>query len=217
MDNNEPTTVTVSGTGRAAAKPDIARLTIGISVTHSTVPESFDTLARYSNSLTDSLHAHGISGADLATTGLSVHPQTHWLEGGRQETSGFTASTTFRVVVRDLDPASANSPASVIATCVSACGDAIRVDNVEFDLEDRTILASLARESAWAAAESKARQFAGLTAKNLADTLEIIEGVDQIGPVRGVYAAARADSAPLAVEHGEIEETISIRVRWSMA
>ena len=216
-DHSDSSTVTVNGTGSATAAPDIARVSIGLSVTHPAVEDAFDALTRHSTTLTETLRAHDIRGADLVTTGLSVHPQTQWVDGGRSETTGFTASTTFRVVVRDLDPSSATSPASVITACVSAAGDAIRLDSLEFDLEDRTELAERARETAWTAARSKAVHLAGLAQKNLVDTLEITEGVDQMIPVRGVFAAARADSAPLAVEHGEIEETISIRVRWSMA
>ncbi|ROZ46100.1 DUF541 domain-containing protein [Rhodococcus sp. WS3] len=216
-EQSDATSVTVSGIGRATATPDIARLSIGISVTDPAVADAFGALARHSTALTDVLHAHGIRGADLVTTGLSIHPQTQWVDGGRAETTGFTASTTFRIVVRELIANSSHSPAAVIADCVSASGDAIRLDSVAFDLEDRTALAELARESAWASAQSKAAQFAALARKNLVDTLEIVEGADQMVPVHGVFAAARADSAPLAVEHGEIEETISIRVRWSMA
>jgi len=36
-------------------------------------------------------------------------------------------------------------------------------------------------------------------------------------PMRGRVAAMKADSAPIAVERGEIEESISVRVRWAMA
>ncbi|OYD69757.1 SIMPL domain-containing protein [Rhodococcus sp. OK302] len=214
--STEPASVTVTASARATATPDIARLTIGVSETHLTVADAVDALARHSAALTEALHNRGVAGPDLVTTGLSVHPQSQWVDGGRQETTGFTASTTFRVVLRDLAPDAAGSPAAVITACVAAGGDAIRLDSLEFDLEDRTDLAVHARESAWTAALSKARQFADLAQKNLVDVLEITEGVDQMSPVRGLISAARAVSTPIAVEHGEIEETISVRVRWSL-
>ena len=211
---SEPSTVTVTGTATATAVPDIVRLTIGVSVTQTAVSDAFDAVARLSTALTETLHARGVRGADLTTAGLSVHPQTHWSDGGRQETTGFTASTTFRVVLRELEPEAANSPAAVIAACVSVGGDAIRLDGLEFDLDDRSDLATRARELAWTAAESKARQFADLADKDL---VEVLEDFDQIVPMRGRVAAMKADSAPIAVERGEIEESISVRVRWAMA
>ncbi|MCJ0896291.1 SIMPL domain-containing protein [Rhodococcus sp. ARC_M13] len=214
---SEPSTVTVTGTATATAVPDIVRLTIGVSVTQTAVSDAFDAVARLSTALTETLHARGVRGADLTTAGLSVHPQTHWSDGGRQETTGFTASTTFRVVLRELEPEAANSPASVIAACVSVGGDAIRLDGLEFDLDDRSDLATKARELAWTAAESKARQFADLADKDLVEVLEVLEDFDQIVPMRGRVAAMKADSAPIAVERGEIEESISVRVRWAMA
>lgn len=107
---SEPSTVTVTGTATATAVPDIVRLTIGVSVTQTAVSDAFDAVARLSTALTETLHARGVRGADLTTAGLSVHPQTHWSDGGRQETTGFTASTTFRVVLRELEPEAANSP-----------------------------------------------------------------------------------------------------------
>ncbi len=97
---SEPSTVTVTGTATATAVPDIVRLTIGVSVTQTAVSDAFDAVARLSTALTETLHARGVRGADLTTAGLSVHPQTQWSDGGRQETTGFTASTTFRVVLR---------------------------------------------------------------------------------------------------------------------
>jgi len=126
-------------------------------------------------------------------------------------------STAFRVVLRELEPEAANSPAAVIAACVSVGGDAIRLDGLEFDLDDRSDLATKARELAWTAAESKARQFADLADKDLVEVLEVLEDFDQIVPMRGRVAAMKADSAPIAVERGEIEESISVRVRWAMA
>ena len=214
---SEPSTVTVTGTATATAVPDIVRLTIGVSVTQTAVSDAFDAVARLSTALTETLHARGVRGADLTTAGLSVHPQTQWSDGGRQETTGFTASTTFRVVLRELEPEAANSPAAVIAACVSVGGDAIRLDGLEFDLDDRSDLATRARELAWTAAESKARQFADLADKDLVEVLEGLEDFDQIVPMRGRVAAMKADSAPIAVERGEIEESISVRVRWAMA
>ena len=214
---SEPSTVTVTGTATATAVPDIVRLTIGVSVTQTAVSDAFDAVARLSTALTETLHARGVRGADLTTAGLSVHPQTHWSDGGRQETTGFTASTTFRVVLRELEPEAANSPAAVIAACVSVGGDAIRLDGLEFDLDDRSDLATRARELAWTAAESKARQFADLADKDLVEVLAVIVDFDQIVPMRGRVAAMKADSAPIAVERGEIEESISVRVRWAMA
>lgn len=214
---SEPSTVTVTGTATATAVPDIVRLTIGVSVTQTAVSDAFDAVARLSTALTETLHARGVRGADLTTAGLSVHPQTHWSDGGRQETTGFTASTTFRVVLRELEPEAANSPAAVIAACVSVGGDAIRLDGLEFDLDDRSDLATRARELAWTAAESKARQFADLADKDLVEVLEVLEDFDQIVPMCGRVAAMKADSAPIAVERGEIEESISVRVRWAMA
>ncbi|MGM5066183.1 SIMPL domain-containing protein [Rhodococcus qingshengii] len=214
---SEPSTVTVTGTAAATAVPDIVRLTIGVSVTQTAVSDAFDAVARLSTALTETLHARGVRGADLTTAGLSVHPQTQWSDGGRQETTGFTASTTFRVVLRELEPEAANSPAAVIAACVSVGGDAIRLDGLEFDLDDRSDLATRARELAWTAAESKARQFADLADKDLVEVLEVLEDFDQIVPMRGRVAAMKADSAPIAVERGEIEESISVRVRWAMA
>ncbi|MDF3319362.1 SIMPL domain-containing protein [Rhodococcus sp. C3V] len=214
---SEPSTVMVTGTATATAVPDIVRLTIGVSVTQTAVSAAFDAVARLSTALTETLHARGVRGADLTTAGLSVHPQTHWSDGGRQETTGFTASTTFRVVLRELEPEAANSPAAVIAACVSVGGDAIRLDGLEFDLDDRSDLATKARELAWTAAESKARQFADLADKDLVEVLEVLEDFDQIVPMRGRVAAMKADSAPIAVERGEVEESISVRVRWAMA
>ncbi|MGC0363762.1 uncharacterized protein YggE [Rhodococcus sp. 27YEA15] len=211
-------TVTVVGSATVSAVPDLASLTIGVSVTDSSISSAFDAVTRVSNALTGTLHSRGISGEDVRSSGLSAHPQTRWTDSGVNEHVGFTVSTTYRVVLRDLAPDSPNSVGAVITECVVVGGDAVTVDGLEFDLEDRSELTRQARDAAWARARSTAQQYADLAGMTLRGALDVVEDSAQIVPVRAVTAAAmKSDTVGPTVERGKVEESVSVRVRFSLA
>ncbi|RZL76988.1 MAG: DUF541 domain-containing protein [Rhodococcus sp. (in: high G+C Gram-positive bacteria)] len=210
--------VTVRGSGIVSAVPDLVRAAVTVTATRPAVAAAFEAVARSTTAVTDVLRGHGISGPDLATTGLSVHSETTWTEGRGSEVTGYTAATTLQITVRadDADGPSGASPAQVVAACVAAGGDDIRLGGLEFDFSDPAALTATARERAWADALTKAEQYASLSHRALGEVREITEvDTGDVSPRPVVKAFAAADS-PIAVERGEKPTRVDVRVRWRL-
>ncbi|MFC9549493.1 SIMPL domain-containing protein [Rhodococcus sp. NPDC056960] len=207
--------VTVRGSGIVSAVPDLVRATVTVTATRPAVAAAFEAVSRSTTAVTAVLQGHGVSGPDLATTGLSVHSETSWTEGRGSEVTGYTAATTLQITVR-ADGASAASPAQVVADCVGAGGDDIRLGGLEFDFSDPAVLTATARERAWADALAKAEQYASLSHRALGEVLEISEvDTGEVSPRPAVKALAAADS-PVPVERGEKPTRVDVRVRWRL-
>ncbi|EID80928.1 MULTISPECIES: SIMPL domain-containing protein [Rhodococcus] len=207
--------VTVRGSGIVSAVPDLVRATVTVTATRPAVADAFEAVARSTTAVTDTLRGYGVSGPDLATTGLSVHSETTWTEGRGSEVTGYTAATTLQITVREAG-AAASSPAQVVAACVGAGGDDIRLGGLEFDFADPAALTATARDRAWADALAKAEQYASLSRRVLGEVLDIAEvDIGDVSPRPVAKAFAAADS-PIAVERGEKPTRVDVRVRWRL-
>jgi len=207
--------VTVRGSGIVSAVPDLVRASVTVTATRPAVADAFEAVARSTTAVTDTLRGYGVSGPDLATTGLSVHSETTWAEGRGNEVTGYTAATTLQITDRAAG-ASAPSPAQVVAACVGAGGDDIRLGGLEFDFSDPAALTATARERAWADALGKAEQYASLSGSALGEVLDIAEvDIGEVSPRPVAKAFAAADSA-IAVERGEKPTRVDVRVRWRL-
>lgn len=208
--------VTVRGSGIVSAVPDLVRVAVTVTATRPAVADAFEAVARTTTAVTDTLRGYGVSGPDLATTGLSVHSETTWTEGPGNEVTGYTAATTLQITARTVG-ASAPSPAQVVAACVGAGGDDIRLGGLEFDFSDPAALTATARERAWADALGKAQQYASLSGRALGEVLDIAEVDVGDGSPRPVAKAFAAVDSAIDVERGEKPTRVDVRVRWRLA
>jgi hypothetical protein len=164
-------TISVSGTGKILLAPDVADVTLGVTVQRNTVGAARDDAAQIMQAVIAALHALGIADADIKTTTLYVSPVYDY--SGQQRITGYQVSNMIAVHVRDLADL-----AGVIDDSVSA--GVTDVQGVTFDVADR------------AAAERSAREAAVRDARARADTLAATAGVT----ITGVASIAETTSAP---------------------
>jgi hypothetical protein len=164
-------TISVSGTGKILLAPDVADVTLGVTVQRNTVGAARDDAAQIMQAVIAALHALGIADADIKTTTLYVSPVYDY--SGQQRITGYQVSNIIAVHVRDLADL-----AGVIDDSVSA--GVTDVQGVTFDVADR------------AAAERSAREAAVRDARARADTLAATAGVT----ITGVASIAETTSAP---------------------
>ena len=94
--------ITVAGRGEVHAKPDVARLTLGVQTgVQPNAKEALEILSRKFNAIVAAVKAIGVKDDDVKTTNLSLSPQYDYLEG-RQVLRGFAASESIEVKIRDL-------------------------------------------------------------------------------------------------------------------
>lgn len=83
-----PATVSVSGTGRAAAAPDLAILSVGVEATRKTAKEAMAAQNTAAKALLDVLHKQGIEDRDIRTDSLSLSPVYTQSPEGRARSPG---------------------------------------------------------------------------------------------------------------------------------
>ncbi|AQA20904.1 hypothetical protein BTZ20_2564 [Rhodococcus sp. MTM3W5.2] len=140
-----------------------------------------------------------------------MHADTVWQENQGQQVVGYIASTALSVTLRDL-----SDPGRVIADCVGAGGDDVRLGGLELGIADQAGLLSQARDAAFADALAKATQYAGLSGRELGKVVEVSEDVDSPPMPRPMVRAMKASADAMPIERGETELSATVRVRWTL-
>lgn len=142
--------LTVSGTGRVTATPDIAKADLSIVVERSTAAAAQDEANRKSNAVVNYLKGAGISEEDIRTSSYDIFPQYDYTSG-RGVIRGYSVTQTLEVKIRDLDKAD-----TVLDGVVDAGVN--QVNNFRFEIDDPEALKAEAREKAIDDAHEKAEE-----------------------------------------------------------
>ena len=204
-------TVTVTGCGTAEAAPDLLTLSIGVECRRNTAGDAYAAAGAASAAVTGALSGRGVQSRDIRTSGLNVRADVVWQEGRGQQVTGYIASSTLSVRLRDLAAGSA-----VIAAAVEAGGNDVRLDGVQLGFADTAAILALARENAWADARTAAAQLAGLADAELGEVISVRQQPVPSAPVPvgGMQRAFAADS--VAVEAGDLSVSASVTVEWEL-
>ncbi|MFX0580799.1 SIMPL domain-containing protein [Nocardia nepalensis] len=215
-------TVTTFGYGTARATPDLMRVTISIETRASKVALAYGQAGERVAAVTDSLRSDGVPGTDIATSGLTVRTETVWLEGGGSKITGYVATTDLTVVLRDIGETADPGPATIIANCVDAGGDDVRLGGLNLGFADQEGLLTRARDAAWDNALAKAQQYAGRAGGTLGSVVEITENTTSAAPAAPRLMAMSAPmnegygGASVPVELGESEISATVRATWQL-
>lgn len=216
-DSDEPVdeqrSVTVVGTGQVSGVPDTLRADIGVESTARDVTTALNETSAKVTAVTDAVVAAGVERKDIATRQVSVSPQySSPAPGGSSQISGYVATNSVRITIRDISKAS-----QVLAAAATAGGDATRISNVSFAIDDNSELLDQAREEAFDDARSSAEQYASLAGDSLGKVLTIKETTSgQEQPASpGAYDRGVA-AAPVPLEPGEQELTFTVTVTFAL-
>ena len=203
--------ISVSGRGIAVAAPDIASLSLGVSILRDSARQARDDAASLVTDLIASLEDNGIADEDYHTSLFSIAPEIDYRSDGQQVIRGYRVTSSLAVTVRDLD-----SVGKVIDDAVEAVGDPIRVQGVTFSIEDPAALQSEARAVAMADAKTKAEELAALAEVDIGKPIAISES--SAGGVPPVFfgTADLAQSAETPISPGQLEIIVSVQVSYAI-
>ena len=197
----------VSGSGEVKAKPDMARINVGVV----TDAESAETAVSDNNQamqeLMQQLKKHEIADKDVQTSSFNVSPiyDRERPRGERTDVAGYRVSNQVQIVVRDLP-----AMGSILDGVVNA--GANRIHGIGFMVSEQESLMDKARRQAVHDAHRKAELMAETAGAKLGRVLEINE--DSTGGPRPVeYQAARsaaADSVPVASGQQTLRAKVSL-------
>jgi uncharacterized protein len=215
-DGGQQRGVWVNGEGKVTVVPDIALLSVGIEVQAASVDAAQRQASEAMDAVMKALKSGGVSDRDIKTQRFSIQSiYSSVVKDGvrRQEITGYQVSNMVSVKIRAIDKAGA-----IIDAAARAGGDAARINNVSFTVEDPSKYLNEAREKALREAMAKAGQIAEVTGISLGKPVSITESGGFFPIMRSFeLKAAAPDGAPSTpISPGETEITLNVQMVFSI-
>ncbi len=211
--NGQQTGIWVSGNGKVIVTPDVANLSLGIQVEAVSLNEANQQAATAMDAVINALKSQGVDDKDIKTQGFNVYPVYEYdKDNNRSYIRGYQVSNTIEVKVRNIENAG-----DVIDAAISAGGNAIRINNIYFNIDDISQAQDDARELALLDAKTKAEQIARVTGISLGKVSFVSEtssgGARVEAPSFDNKAGAEISTPILP---GETDVTVTVQVIYSI-
>ncbi|MDP2260785.1 MAG: SIMPL domain-containing protein [Caulobacter sp.] len=205
------TTLNLSAYGEVRQRPDQATISLGVTTEAPTAAEAMRLNAVKMNQVIAALKKGGIGDRDIQTSGLNLNPQYVYVENQPPRLSGYQASNTVTVVVRDLGKLGQAVDATVNA-------GATNIGGISFGLQDASAAEDAARLEAAKALQARAELYARAMGYRVARLVTFSEGGGYSAPPpMPVYAMARMDKAESTpVEAGEMKVRIDVSATFEL-
>ena len=211
---NQQEGISVSGSGKVSAVPDVALLRLGIEAQESSVALAQEKAKGAMDAVKSALTGNNIAEKDIQTEYFNIQKVTRWDEKqGNEVVIGYRVTNIVTAKVRDI-----NQVGAVIDAVATAGGDLTRIDSVGFSVEDPSTYYAEARAEAVADAVAKAGQLAELAGVKLGKPLYITESMIYPTSIYRGYAEAAAPMAGMetSISPGEMEITMNIQVTYEI-
>lgn len=203
--------IAVTGEGQLAVAPDQAMITLGVSKEAADADAAMGAVSKEMAAVVAALRGAGIDPADLQTRQISLQPI--WSSTGslvsssERKITGFSASNTLALKVRDLDRL------GPVLDLVLKAG-ANQFQGLSFGVADLAGLKDQMRDAAVADGIRKARQLAEASQMVLGP-VRMISDHDQ-GGGRPMMAMEMARSSAMPVEAGELRFSHSVQMVFDL-
>lgn len=192
------TLLTVAASAEARRVPDIATLSAGVVTqaadANSALRQNADAMAK----VVAAVRAAGIAERDVQTAGVNLNPQYRYAENQPPVITGYQASNTVTMVVRDI------GKLGRILDALVATG-ANQVNGPSFDVDDKESAYDEARRDALQKARERAQMYAkslGLRVRRIV-SIDETAGHDMPRPFVRMEAKAMAADASTPISPGE--------------
>lgn len=169
VDDGKYGVIEVSGVGVATGVPDLASLSLGVSVTAESVSVARNEAAETVQAVVDALVGQSIRTEDIATVRFTIHPEYDYVQG-EERFKGYRVFNMMQVIVRDIEAVGPTIDASI-----DAGGDNIVFNGLDFSFSDIKALQRQARAVAIRDMSAKAAQMAEVTGRELGDLKKVAE------------------------------------------
>lgn len=196
-----PPSITTRGVGTVRGAPDTMTVVLAVQTrARSAAAALRDNTARC-NGLLGALRGHGVADADLRTSGLSISPTAD--QNGA--ITGYEVDNEVTATLHDLGGAG-----DVLDAAAQAAGDAARIRQVSFALDDDAQPRAQARADAVRQAVTQAHQLADAAGVSLGPVLSVTEVPDGAPPVPADTRSAAEAAVP--IEPGTQEVSVAVEV-----
>lgn len=201
-------TISVTGTGKVAAPPDMATIQTGVVTQADTARAALAANNEAMRKILDVLQQHGIADKDVQTSNFNVHPVYRQDPQRRHEpeVTGYRVQNQVRVKVRNLPKLG-----DVLDALVEAGSN--QVSGISFDVDDSSGILNQARSRAIADAKTRAQVYAQAAGVKMGRVLAISEQPPQMPrpmPMRMAMQAEAAASVPVATGEQDFQVTVYV-------
>lgn len=207
-----PRSVTVTGAGAATLSPDIAYIYIGVHTDALAAAEAVSQNSAKTEMLVKAIQQAGVAAADIRTTNFSIYSSPQYGPDGQPTgQTTYAVDNTVYVTVRDLA-----GLGKLLDQAVQA--GANNINNIQFDVADKTQAMSEARKSAVAAAKKQAEELAAAAGVTLGDLQTIISSDSVPAPIfdaRGMGGGGVAASA-VPINPGALQLTVTVTLTYEI-
>lgn len=222
-------TITVEGTGRSAAVPDVARITFTVTESAKTVAEAQDAATKKSDAALNAVSEKGVEDKDVKTVAYTISPKYEYQQpiacapgmacpammvSGTPRIVGYDVSQSVEVTVRD------TTMAGDILEALGGLG-VQNISGPNFMVDDDSGVKSEARAEAIEDAEKKAKELAKELGVHLGKVVSFSENgsgypmpYTSVANKGGVAMDAMREAPSLPV--GENETNVSVMITYEI-
>jgi len=201
--------IVAQATGTISGTPDVVTVVIGVQTQSASAQTALDDNNKRAADVIAVLKESGVAPADLQTSQLSVNPS--YDEKG-QLITGYQVTNMVTAKLRDISTAGA-----VIDAAGKTAGDAVRVQQLSFSIDDDSALRAQARADAVKRAQAQAKQMADAAGIQLGAIRSITETPVAMPAVYPSMAAADSAAGSVPIEPGSQELSVVVQVVYAIA
>ena len=171
--------ISVSGTGKVTAVPDVAVISLGVVTQGKDAKEAQSVAAEKINKITAFVKSLGVAKEDIATSQSSLNPRYDY-QGGQSTIVGFDSNQMVTVKVRGIDK-NADTASKILAGAVD--NGANQVYGSQYTIDDPDNLKQEARKQAIEKAKQKAQELASAAGIKLGKVVSVQDGEGSYSPM----------------------------------
>ncbi len=204
-------TLAVTGTGTASAKPDVLTVVVDVSVTGATASGALSDDNAKSASVISTLTRGGVAVRDVQTSNDTLQPR--YGEGNPPPVVGYQVTNTITAKLRRFSTAGA-----LVDAVVGAAGDAARLDSLTFSLSDQRQLQDRARGAAVDQARSHAGAMAAAAGEHLGPICSVSDQSQPAfpQPLQAFASSAATAAPPVALAAGTQQASAQVKMVYSL-
>ena len=205
------TLLSVSATAESRRVPDVATISTGVVTQAADANAAMRANAVQMDKVMAAIRAAGIAERDVQTSGINLNPQYRYIENQAPSITGYQASNTVNVKVRDLSKLGKVLDAFVASGANQVNGPSFEVDKPE-QAYDEARLAALQK------AQARAKTYADALGLNVRRIVSISEGGASFPRPMPMMRTMAADAVQkeTAVSPGETALSVNIDVVFEL-
>lgn len=207
---SDGTLLSISAQAQASRAPDIATMSTGVVTQAADANAAMRANAQQMAKLMQAIKAAGIAERDVQTSGVNLSPQYRYAENQPPAITGYQASNTVNLKVRDIGKLGQVLDALVASGANQINGPTFEIDNADAVQDE-------ARAAALKKAQARAEVYANSLGMRVRRIVSISEGGGFQAPPRPMMAMrAMAESADTSISPGESTLTANLDVVFEL-